>query len=53
MLNFDRNISIIINLTVEHIEFVFVSEVADRTKMGKYCKVKFPVTPYCFNVIYI
>lgn len=53
MLNFDGNINIIINLNVDHIEFVFVSEVADCTKMGKHCNVKFPITGYCFNVIYI
>ena len=53
MLNFDGNINIIINLNVEHIEFVFVSEMADHTKMDKYCNMKFPVTRYCFNVTYI
>jgi len=53
MLNFGGNINIIINLNVDHIEIVFVSEVADRTKMGKYCNVKFSVTRYCFNVLNI
>jgi len=39
MLNFDGNINIIINLNVDHIEFV--SEMGDHTKMDKYCNVKF------------
>jgi hypothetical protein len=52
MLNFDGNINIIINLNVDRIEFLSVSEMADCTKMDKYCNVKLPVARYCFNVIY-
>jgi hypothetical protein len=44
MFNFDGNINTTINLNVDHIEFVFFSEMAGYRKMGKCCNVKFPVT---------